>query len=214
VFITTVAGMFAGAIHVLSGPDHLAAIAPLASDGRRHHWKSGAVWGFGHSSGVLIVGLLALLFKDWLPVDVLSSWSELIVGFTLVAIGLWGLQRALRARVKTQAHDHDGLTHAHAHLHAPPHTHAAFGVGILHGFAGSSHFIAVLPALALPDLSSSLGYLAGYGAGTVAAMSLFSTAIGLISARAASSGPGAARWLLSGCSAFAMIVGIAWIAMA
>ena len=215
VFITAVAGMFAGAVHVLSGPDHLAAIAPLASDGRRHHWKSGALWGFGHSSGVLIVGLLALLFKDWLPVDALSSWSEWVVGFTLVAIGVWGLRaRAARARVATHPHQHGAVTHAHAHIHAPPHTHAAFGVGILHGFAGSSHFLAVLPALALPDLASSLGYLAGYGVGTVAAMSVFSTAIGFVAARAERSGPGAARWLLSGCSAAAMIVGIAWIAMA
>ena len=116
-FITAVAGMFAGAVHVLSGPDHLAAIAPLASDGRRQHWKSGALWGFGHSSGVLIVGLLALLFKDWLPVDALSSWSEFIVGFTLVAIGVLGLQRALGWRVKTSPHQHDGVTHAHAFLH-------------------------------------------------------------------------------------------------
>jgi hypothetical protein len=214
VFITAVAGMFAGAVHVLSGPDHLAAIAPLASDGRRHHWKAGALWGFGHSSGVLVVGLLALLFKDWLPVDALSSWSEWVVGFTLVAIGLWGLRRALRARVSMQPHQHGALTHAHAHVHAPPHSHAAFGVGILHGFAGSSHFLAVLPALALPDLASSLGYLGGYGAGTVTAMSLFSAAVGFVAMRAQRSGPFAARWLLSGCSVAAMIVGIAWIAMA
>ena len=137
-----------------------------------------------------------------------------MVGFTLVAIGLWGFERALRSRVRTHEHQHGGLTHAHAHVHAPPHSHAAFGVGILHGFAGSSHFLAVLPALALPDLASSLGYLAGYGAGTVAAMSVFSTAIGFVAARADRRGPGAARWLLSACSAAAMIVGIAWITMA
>jgi len=211
VFITAVAGMFAGSVHVLSGPDHLAAIAPLASDGRRQHWKSGALWGFGHSSGVLIVGVLALLFKDWLPVDALSSWSEWVVGFTLVAIGLWGLHRALRSRVRTHEHQHGEMSHAHAHVHEPPHTHAAFGVGILHGFAGSSHFLAVLPALALPDLSSSLGYLAGYGIGTVAAMSLFSTAIGFVAARAEHRGANAGRWLLSACSAAAMLVGIFWI---
>lgn len=210
-FITTVAGMFAGAVHVLSGPDHLAAIAPLASDSRHQHWKPGALWGFGHSSGVLVVGLLALLFKDWLAIDALSSWSEWIVGFTLIAIGVWGLYRALGARVSMRPHQHGETTHAHAHVHAPPHTHAAFGVGILHGLAGSSHFLAVLPALALPDLPSSLGYLAGYGLGTVAAMTLFSTALGFAAARAANHGPGATRWLLSACSVFAMIVGIAWI---
>jgi hypothetical protein len=50
--------------------------------------------------------------------------------------------------------------------------------------------------------------------GTVAAMTLFSSAIGFAAARAAGSGQGAARWLLSACSVFAMVIGIAWIAMA
>jgi hypothetical protein len=238
VFIAGVAGIFAGAVHVLSGPDHLAAIAPMASDGRRRTWTAGALWGLGHSSGVLIVGLLALLFKDWLPVDALSSWSERIVGVVLLAIGAWGLHRALRTRVHTHPHTHGDLTHAHVHAHgfhqhATPqnaqgevprssghaaalhtHTHAAFAVGILHGLAGSSHFLAVLPALALPGMDASLGYLTGYGVGTVAAMSGFASAIGFIAARAQrTGGPGASRWLLSGCSVAAMLVGIAWLSL-
>jgi len=283
VFMAAVAGIFAGGVHVLSGPDHLAAIAPLASDGRRRTWTAGALWGLGHSSGVLIVGLLALLFKDWLPLDALSSWSERLVGIVLVAIGLWGLHRALRTRVHSHAHAHGPFTHAHTHAHvhdphpvgadaafriesgsrsnaavginaavhsgaapvaiatadataaadakaagraqgiqnapgalaATPHTHthAAFAVGILHGLAGSSHFLAVLPALALPGLDDSLAYLTGYGVGTVTAMSGFAIAIGFVAARAHRTGPGAARWLLSGCSVAAMLVGVAWLSL-
>ena len=217
-FIAAIAGIFAGAVHVLSGPDHLAAIAPLATDGRRRTWQSGALWGFGHSSGVFLVGLLALLFKDWLPLDALSSWSERLVGIVLVAIGLWGLHRALRSRVHTHAHVHGDVVHSHAHghVHAPQqhtHTHAAFAVGILHGFAGSSHFLAVLPALALPGLGASLGYLSGYGLGTVVAMSGFASAIGFVAARLHHTGPNAARWLLSGCSVAAMLVGVAWLSL-
>ena len=193
-FIAAIAGIFAGAVHVLSGPDHLAAIAPLASDGGRRTWQAGALWGVGHSSGVFLVGLLALLFKDWLPLDALSSWSERLVGIVLLAIGLWGLLRALRWRVHT-------------------HTHAAFAVGIVHGFAGSSHVLAILPALALPGLGASLGYLSGYGVGTIVAMSGFSSAIGFVATKLDHTGPGAARWLLSGCSVTAMLVGVAWLSL-
>jgi threonine/homoserine/homoserine lactone efflux protein len=263
--IPFVGGASAGLIHVLSGPDHLAAIAPLASDGRRRFWTTGALWGLGHSTGVFTVGLLALLFRSWLPIDALSSWSERLVGVVLIGIGLWGLRRALRkpvlaAQVHSHAHSHGGLTHAHPHVHSHSHTHnadghagpdrpdaqtghahavharaghaqaltgsghahavadhththTAFAVGILHGLAGSSHFLGVLPALGLPDFSSSVSYLGGYGAGTVAGMSLFAAAMGLLASRAHHNGPRATRWLLSACSVCAIIVGSAWLAL-
>jgi hypothetical protein len=198
VIIAALAGILAGFVHVLSGPDHLAAVAPLASGGDRQSWRAGALWGLGHSSGVIIVGLLALLLRGWLPLEWLSSWSERMVGIVLIGIGLWGFHRAFRARV-------------HTHSHAHP--HAAFGVGILHGLAGSSHFLGVLPALALPGLAASLGYLGGFGIGTVAAMSGFATVIGLIATRTQHRGPVATRWLLSACSTFALLVGIAWLSL-
>lgn len=226
-FIPLIGGASAGLIHVLSGPDHLAAIAPLASDGRRRFWTTGALWGLGHSSGVLLVGLLALAFRSWLPIDTFSSWSERLVGIVLIGIGLWGLRRALSTRVHSHAHTHGGLTHDHVHAHADhthpasaqghahaaahTHTHTAFAVGILHGFAGSSHFLGVLPALGLPDLSSSLAYLGGFGVGTVAGMSLFASAMGLVASRAHHHGPRATRWLLSASSAAAVMVGVFWL---
>jgi hypothetical protein len=200
VIIATLAGLLAGFVHVLSGPDHLAAVAPLAGDGDvdRPSWRVGALWGLGHSSGVLIVGLLALLLRGWLPLEWLSSWSERMVGIVLIGIGLWGLHRTLPAR-----------TRRHYHVHP----RASFGVGILHGLAGSSHFLGVLPALALPGLAASLGYLGGFGLGTIAAMSGFATVIGLIAARTQHRGPTATRWLLSACSTFALLVGIAWLSL-
>jgi hypothetical protein len=199
VLVASLAGALAGLVHVLSGPDHLAAVAPLASDGRgTSSWRAGALWGFGHSAGVIVVGLIALLLRGWLPIESLSSWSERMVGVVLIGIGLWGLHRAFRHRV-----------HTHSHTHTP----AAFGVGVLHGLAGSSHLLGVLPALALPGLAASMGYLGGFGIGTIAGMSGFATVMGLIATRAQLRGPIATRWLLSGCSTLALIVGIAWLSL-
>jgi hypothetical protein len=228
VLVAALAGTLAGLVHVLSGPDHLAAVAPLASDGRgSRSWRAGALWGLGHSSGVIAVGLLALLLRGWLPIESLSSWSERMVGLVLIGIGLWGLHRAFRTRVHTHTHAHGPHVHSHLHAHTHAvaaadashartrhaHTHAAFAVGVLHGLAGSSHFLGVLPALALPGLAASLGYLGGFGLGTVAAMSGFATVIGLIASRAQLRGPMATRWLLSGCSTLALVVGIAWLGL-
>jgi hypothetical protein len=220
------AGALAGLVHVLSGPDHLAAIAPIASDRRRTPWAAGALWGLGHSSGVLLVGLLALWLREWLPLDALSSWSERAVGVVLIGIGLWGLHRALGLHVHTHPHSHGQVRHEHAHVHgvaitcdAPhaavghAHTHAAFFVGVLHGLAGSSHLIGVLPALALPGLLASAGYLGGYGGGTVAGMTLFAGGMGWLAARARTGHVDAPRWLLSACSACALLVGAAWLVM-
>ena len=45
--LTAVTGALAGLFHVLAGPDHLAAVGPLALDGRRRGWLAGWTWGSG-----------------------------------------------------------------------------------------------------------------------------------------------------------------------
>ena len=56
------AGLAAGLLHVFSGPDHLAAVAPLAADERsRPQWRAGLQWGLGHTVGVLLIAGLLLL---------------------------------------------------------------------------------------------------------------------------------------------------------
>ncbi|MBS9464169.1 hypothetical protein KIM67_17230 [Flagellimonas sp. 389] len=48
------AGLVALLLHVVSGPDRLAAITPLSIEIRQKVWKVGLVWGFGHFLKVLI----------------------------------------------------------------------------------------------------------------------------------------------------------------
>jgi hypothetical protein len=223
-------GLAAGLIHVLSGPDHLAAVAPLAIDARDRHWQPGLNWGMGHTAGVLLVGLLALLLRELLPVAALSSWGERLVGVVLIGIGLWGARRAAGLRIHVHEHEHGGVRHAHVHAHgadagdhvsaplrvrphAHAHTHAAFGVGVLHGLAGSSHLLGVLPALAFPTRAQSVTYLAGFGAATIAAMTAFAGLMGLIAVRARSGGMVLYRNVLYGCSFAAIIVGGFWLLM-
>jgi len=68
VTLTVLTGLLAGAFHVLSGPDHLAAVAPLAlSSEGRHAWREGWRWGLGHTAGVIVVALVALALRGLLP---------------------------------------------------------------------------------------------------------------------------------------------------
>jgi ABC-type nickel/cobalt efflux system permease component RcnA len=222
--VPALSGLAAGFVHVLSGPDHLAAVAPLAVEARDGYWRPGFTWGLGHTGGVLLVGLLALLFRELLPVELLSSWGERMVGVVLIGIGLWGIRRAASLTVHVHEHTHDGVRHAHVHAHSPgahppaashPHAHtrAAFAVGVLHGLAGSSHLLGVLPALAFDTRAASLAYLAAFGVATIGTMTGFGGLLGLFAERARAGGAGLYRRVLYACSIAAIIVGIGWLVM-
>jgi hypothetical protein len=191
------AGLLAGFLHVLSGPDHLAAIAPYAVEGKARAWRIGVRWGIGHSAGVLAVGVLALLARHALPIDALSAWAERCVGVVLIGIGAWGLHKALAMRFHV----------------ASPHVHGgkAFAVGTVHGLAGSSHLLGIVPALALPsDFAASI-YLVLFGVGTVAAMAMFSSLVGGIASHRRAGAAVTQSALLATCAACAMAVGTFWL---
>ncbi|HYG62206.1 MAG TPA: sulfite exporter TauE/SafE family protein [Thermoanaerobaculia bacterium] len=205
--LAALAGLSAGLVHALSGPDHVAAVAPLALAERRSRWRTGLLWGIGHSAGVCLVGLLALLLREVLPLDSLSSWSERLVGAVLIVVGLWGLRRASLARLP--------VPHQHAEEEpgAPRSRQAALWIGALHGLAGSSHLLGLFPALALPSRAASLAYVGGFSVGTVAAMVVFSSTIGLLAAWLTARGQNAYRALLGTASAAAIGVGIFWLTL-
>lgn len=208
------AGLLAGLVHALSGPDHLSAVAPLAIGERRARWRSGLFWGIGHSAGVCAVGLLALLLRDVLPLDSLSSWSERLVGAVLIVVGLWGLRRASLARLplpELEPHTHGA--HGEEVTASPRTRQAAFWIGGLHGLAGSSHLLGLFPALALPTLAASLSYVGGFSVGTIAAMVAFSSTVGLLAAWLTQRGQNAYRALLGTASAAAIGVGVFWLVL-
>ena len=188
----TLAGLTAGLIHVLSGPDHLAAVAPLDRRPRHARGAPASCGASGTPAACWRSACWRCALRGALPLDALSSWSERIVGVTLVGIGLWGFTRVLRGPIDSHVH-----------------VRAAAAVGVLHGVAGSSHFLGVLPALALPSAAASFGYLAGFALGTVAAMSGFAGGLGLIGG--SDDAPRHRRWLLSASSAVAIVVGLVWM---
>src|SRR5688500_19823349 len=106
-------GLASGFFLFLSGPDHLAAVAPIAVADRRRGWVAGWTWGIGHASGVVVVAIVAVLLRDVLPpIEAISAWSERLVGAALIGIGLWALRRTAMMRPEANAHgtiSHDTL---------------------------------------------------------------------------------------------------------
>jgi hypothetical protein len=213
---TVITGVLAGIFHVLSGPDHLAAVAPLAAAERERGWMAGWSWGVGHAAGVVTVAIAAIMLRDLLPpVELISAWSERLVGAALIGVGLWALRRG--ASIAPARHVHGAFTHNHLHVQSGPgwlrrlgHAHASFYLGVLHGIAGSSHFFGVLPALALPSRSSALTYIGAFGIGTVCAMTIFAAVIGSAGTRLR---PGtlAHRAMMLAAAALALTVGGWWL---
>ena len=62
------------------------------------------------------------------------------------------------------------------------HFHAASWVGLLHGLAGASHLLAVIPALALPPHGAVI-YLMAYLSGSIGAMLLVVAMVSLLTLR-------------------------------
>ena len=91
-------------MHVLTGPDHLSALATLSANvpNTQHAAWLGIRWGIGHSTGLLLVAILLLAFNNH-PVDdedtievprYLSLFFETLVGFFLIFLGTYGIHRA------------------------------------------------------------------------------------------------------------------------
>lgn len=192
-----IAALLAGFVHVFSGPDHLAAIAPYAVDGKTRAWRTGVRWGIGHAAGVLGVGLAVLMLREVFAIEAVSAWSERVVGVVLLAIGTWGIRTALTR------------SGPRSHVHA--HGHAALAVGTLHGVAGSAHLLGILPALALPTELAAGTYLVLFGVGSVAAMGAFASLVGWMADRPRESGSRAQRFLLGISSMIAIVIGGFWI---
>jgi hypothetical protein len=194
-------GLAASSLHVVSGPDHLAAVTPLAIEGKNRSWFIGFTWGLGHTVGVFLIGLLSILFRDFIPIELISSYSEKIVGILLILIGVWIFYRIFVSGKKHRViklGKNDAIT--------------ALGIGIIHGLAGVSHLIGILPSLALPTKIDAASYILGFGSGTVITMVIYSSIMGLITNRVELRNKN--KLLLTirivGSSA-AVLVGIFWI---
>lgn len=227
--IQLLSGIIASALHVVTGPDHLAAVTPLAIESKKRSWKVGLFWGVGHILGMLLIGLLFLLFKEFIPIEAISHYSEQIVGLVLVGIGVWAVIKVYNQRIPKHKHPHyHDEPKPHVHIHAHPHDHehehshthakvvkqnniTALGVGTLHGFAGVSHLILLLPTLALPSTTESVLYLGGFAVGTLLAMVSYAMTLGLIGQRSAGAhNPAIFKYVRLAGGLVAIGIGIFW----
>lgn len=206
-------GLAVGLRHAFE-PDHLTAVATLATDTRdaKRGALLGALWGLGHTVSLVIVGIVLIAIGAALPVR-LAAWFELGVCAMLVLLGVRAIVRSreLGPRGPVHAHVHGGRAHVHAgadaHLHIGRGIFALrpLAVGLVHGLAGSGALTALVFA-ELPSTSARLAYITLFGAGSIVGMAAASALVGM-SLRAVE---GARRGITVAAGVVSIGLGIAW----
>ena len=224
-----IAGLMASMLHVITGPDHLAAVIPFAIESKKKAWKIGLSWGIGHLVGMMFIGGLFVVFKDLIPIDSISNYSEQLVGLVLIGIGIWAFYKIFRINKNHKllhVHSEDSpIIHSHKHEHSHEkshrHTHAkikkqsnyaSFSIGFLHGLAGIAHFLLFIPVLGFDNQLESVLYVGGFGIGIVVSMTVFAFIIGKISSFAKNEHNEVFfKGIRFAGGLFAIVIGIYWI---
>jgi ABC-type nickel/cobalt efflux system permease component RcnA len=178
-----------------SDPDHLAAVTTLIASEKDHEKLRnagimGLLWGAGHGTTLVLIGVPLVLFNRYLP-ETVQQAAETLIGIVIVALAARLLLRWRRGLFHVHAHTHDGgETHRHVHSHAEDASHghahrmhqrtplSAYGVGLVHGIGGSGGLTLLLLST-ISDKVQATGALLLFAAGTAISMTLLSTAFGL-----------------------------------
>eukprot|EP01025_Chloroclados_australasicus_P039742 TRINITY_DN41336_c0_g1_i1.p1 TRINITY_DN41336_c0_g1~~TRINITY_DN41336_c0_g1_i1.p1 ORF type:complete len:370 (-),score=29.68 TRINITY_DN41336_c0_g1_i1:299-1408(-) len=183
-------GLIAGILHTLCGPDHLAALTPLTMGrGKFVAALLGALWGFGHGTGQLCLGIAFTVLKEKYKQfgPFLTKWSGVVVALTLVAIGTIGLIEILQSEeeeigVETQATaqlayaGEGGNSYQVEGGLAGGRAWTTYATGVVYGLQPDALYV-VVPALAL-SIKLATAYCFMFVIGTVASMVGFSVLVG------------------------------------
>lgn len=192
-------------------PDHLAAVTTLATRerGRAQAARLGLAWGAGHTASVAIVAVVLIVLGIRVPEQFYHT-AELGVAFLLIALGVGTIIAESRRHRRSLGAPHDhahGVDAAHAHPDAVRSVSRAAVFGVAHGFAGSGAVVVLLVA-ASSRLAEQVSYLAAFGIGTIAGMSLVSLLTGVAAAAVADRHRRAAQWVRVGAAGLSVIIGV------
>lgn len=163
--------------------DHVAAVSTIVSKNRslKRSALVGAVWGLGHTSILLLVGLGVMILKLSIHEE-LPRLLELLVGFMLLYLGLGLLKNVVKDELHIHQHRHVDIEHIHFHSHkrsqGHEHLHRPFIIGVVHGLAGSAGILLLIMA-SLPSIAQGLLFTLTFGLGSVLGMVVCGMAISI-----------------------------------
>ena len=119
----------------------------------------GAFWGAGHTTTLILVGLLVYGFTFTIQKEVFSGF-EFLVGLMLILLAIARITNKSILKIKHRhPHTHgDGSIHFDEHNHDDKnhsHNHKSYLIGMIHGLAGSGTLI-VMTSGAIHSLTTIL----------------------------------------------------------
>lgn len=148
--------IYSGLEHAFEA-DHLLAVNTLVShrDSLKQSLKDGVFWGIGHTATIFFVGILMIGFKFNIGENVFKNF-EAGVGLMLILLGFYRMFK---------------LYFPKEHTHTYSSSRAAFGVGLVHGLAGSGALV-VLVISQMKTPFEGLMYILIFGLGSILGMFL------------------------------------------
>ena len=153
-------GASSGALHAVTGPDHVLSLGPLVIGSRRSPWRVGVSWGLGHAMGTLLLSLPVLVLSQVVHLPLLASIGDRLSGVALLLTAAWSFYQARRA--------------------AAPTTARALGrnalfVGLVHGLTGAASLMLVVPMFASGSRLTSVAFLFAFAIGSTLGMGLLTS---------------------------------------
>lgn len=155
--------VYSGFTHAFEA-DHLLAVSSIVTnrDKTKSAVKDGIYWGLGHTSTIILIGLLMILLKVQISEEIFHFF-EAGVGLLLVLLAVFRLNKFWK---------NQEFRHRHFHQHTQPHSHPhhlAYFVGLVHGLAGSGALV-VLVMSQIQDIAQGMLYLSIFGFGSILGM--------------------------------------------
>jgi len=192
-FLMIIAGLMIGLLHAFE-PDHLSAVSTQLLNNKTTSSKKlilrkltilsslrGMLWGMGHTSSIILIGLLIAGLSLNIPDNFFVS-AEVVVGLMLIILGIFTVTNKRFFKQKhIHPHTHpNGIAHTHSHTHnvSHKHNHKSYLIGCVHGIAGSGSLV-VLAASTLNSFDMMLYFLILFGVGSIIGMTIASGMLGL-----------------------------------
>ncbi len=196
--------------------DHVAAVTHFVSlepDPLKSAWF-GLRWAIGHAVAVLVLGSLILLLGFKFDPS-FERYAELLVGVSLLVLGVWRLILLVQEGRHAHPHAHPQKKHSHQHSHEPGkgHVHwfAPTLVGLVHGASGTAEVFVLIPITFISTSWLAYTYIGLFSFGCAASMSGYGYLAGRFYRRASETGKRIYRALVVLTSLSGLVLGLVWI---